>query len=60
MAVLSLSCQTPGGGGQNKQTPKPDYRGLLQIVSRYDIIVILEVVDVSGVSIKLLLEELNR
>ncbi|XP_072222905.1 deoxyribonuclease-1-like [Leuresthes tenuis] len=33
---------------------------LVKIVSRYDIIVILEVVDVSGASIKLLLEELNR
>ncbi|XP_012717708.2 deoxyribonuclease-1-like 1 [Fundulus heteroclitus] len=33
---------------------------LIKIVSRYDIIVILEVVDVSGASIKLLLTELNR
>ncbi|KAJ0064755.1 hypothetical protein NL108_013005, partial [Boleophthalmus pectinirostris] len=30
------------------------------IVSRYDIILILEVVDVSGASVKLFLEELNR
>uniref|UniRef100_A0A087Y0D9 Deoxyribonuclease n=2 Tax=Poecilia formosa TaxID=48698 RepID=A0A087Y0D9_POEFO len=33
---------------------------LVKIVSRYDIIVILEVVDVSGASIKLFLAELNR
>lgn len=33
---------------------------LLKIVSRYDIIVILEVVDASGTSVKLLLKELNR
>ncbi|XP_070695327.1 deoxyribonuclease-1-like isoform X2 [Pempheris klunzingeri] len=33
---------------------------LVKIVSRYDIIVILEVVDVSGASVKLFLEELNR
>lgn len=33
---------------------------LIKIVSRYDIIVILEVVDVSGDSIKLFLTELNR
>ncbi|XP_034550955.1 deoxyribonuclease gamma-like isoform X2 [Notolabrus celidotus] len=33
---------------------------LVKIVSRYDIILILEVVDVSGISIKLLLQELNR
>ncbi|CAK6957382.1 deoxyribonuclease-1-like [Scomber scombrus] len=33
---------------------------LVKIVSRYDIIVILEVVDVSGDSVKLLLKELNR
>ncbi|XP_017265043.1 deoxyribonuclease-1 [Kryptolebias marmoratus] len=33
---------------------------LIKIVSRYDIIVILEVVDVSGASIKLLLSELNK
>ncbi|XP_068609349.1 deoxyribonuclease gamma-like [Brachionichthys hirsutus] len=33
---------------------------LVKIASRYDIIVILEVVDVSGSSFKLLLEELNR
>ncbi|XP_011600822.2 deoxyribonuclease-1-like [Takifugu rubripes] len=33
---------------------------LIKIVSRYDIIVILEVVDVSGASVKLLLKELNR
>ncbi|XP_076596510.1 deoxyribonuclease-1-like isoform X1 [Chaetodon auriga] len=32
---------------------------LVKIVSRYDIIVILEVVDVSGNSVKLLLKELN-
>ncbi|KAM4737131.1 deoxyribonuclease-1-like 1 [Anableps anableps] len=33
---------------------------LVKIVSRYDIIVILEVVDVTGSSIKLFLTELNR
>nr|XP_046254164.1 deoxyribonuclease-1-like 1 [Scatophagus argus] len=33
---------------------------LVKIVSRYDIIVILEVVDVSGASVKILLKELNR
>uniref|UniRef100_UPI0037E8E74E deoxyribonuclease-1-like n=1 Tax=Semicossyphus pulcher TaxID=241346 RepID=UPI0037E8E74E len=33
---------------------------LVQIVSRYDIILILEVVDVSGASVKLFLKELNK
>ncbi|KAM3616998.1 uncharacterized protein V6R79_000816 [Siganus canaliculatus] len=33
---------------------------LVKIVSRYDVIVIIEVVDVSGASVKTLLEELNR
>ncbi|XP_074536880.1 deoxyribonuclease-1-like [Halichoeres trimaculatus] len=33
---------------------------LVKIVSRYDIILILEVVDVSGDSVKLFLKELNR
>ncbi|XP_071374549.1 deoxyribonuclease-1-like [Centroberyx affinis] len=33
---------------------------LVKIVSRYDIIVILEVVDVSGASVNLFLNELNR
>ncbi|XP_027144470.1 deoxyribonuclease-1 isoform X1 [Larimichthys crocea] len=33
---------------------------LVKIVSRYDIIVILEVVDVSGASVRLFLSELNR
>ncbi|XP_036960809.1 deoxyribonuclease gamma-like isoform X2 [Acanthopagrus latus] len=33
---------------------------LVKIVSRYDLILILEVVDVSGRSVKVLLEELNR
>ncbi|XP_015239203.1 PREDICTED: deoxyribonuclease-1-like [Cyprinodon variegatus] len=33
---------------------------LIKIVSRYDIIVILEVVDVSGASIQMFLTELNR
>lgn len=33
---------------------------LFQILSRYDLVVILEVVDVSGASVRLLLEELNR
>ncbi|XP_068585708.1 deoxyribonuclease-1-like isoform X2 [Cebidichthys violaceus] len=33
---------------------------LVKIVSRYDIIVVLEVVDVSGASVKTLLEELNK
>ncbi|XP_061591914.1 deoxyribonuclease-1-like isoform X2 [Cololabis saira] len=33
---------------------------LVKIVSRYDIIVILEVMDASGASIRLFLEELNR
>ncbi|XP_040009324.1 deoxyribonuclease gamma-like [Xiphias gladius] len=33
---------------------------LVKIVSRYDIILILEVVDVSGNSVKVLMEELNR
>nr|XP_061802864.1 deoxyribonuclease-1-like [Nerophis lumbriciformis] len=33
---------------------------LVKIVSRYDIIVILEVVDVSGASIEILVKELNR
>ncbi|KAM8754208.1 deoxyribonuclease gamma-like isoform 2-T2 [Acanthopagrus schlegelii] len=33
---------------------------LVKIVSRYDLILILEVVDISGRSVKVLLEELNR
>ncbi|XP_075948426.1 deoxyribonuclease-1-like [Anarhichas minor] len=33
---------------------------LVKIVSRYDIVVILEVVDVSGASVKTFLEELNK
>ncbi|XP_054464406.1 deoxyribonuclease-1-like [Anoplopoma fimbria] len=33
---------------------------LVKIVSRYDIIVILEVVDVSGASVEIFLEELNK
>ncbi|XP_068453143.1 deoxyribonuclease-1-like [Clinocottus analis] len=33
---------------------------LVKIVSRYDIVVILEVVDVSGASVKTLLKELNK
>ncbi|KAM9350832.1 deoxyribonuclease-1-like isoform 2-T2 [Symphorus nematophorus] len=33
---------------------------LVKIVSRYDIILILEVVDVSGASVKVFLKELNR
>ncbi|XP_037630122.1 deoxyribonuclease-1-like [Sebastes umbrosus] len=33
---------------------------LVKIVSRYDIIVIIEVVDVSGASVRLLLKELNK
>ncbi|XP_030280022.1 deoxyribonuclease-1-like isoform X2 [Sparus aurata] len=33
---------------------------LVKIVSRYDLILILEVVDISGASVKVLLEELNR
>lgn len=42
------------------RTAEAQLFGLLKIVSRYDIIVILEVVDVSGASVKLLLKELNR
>lgn len=33
---------------------------VVQIASRYDIIVVLEVVDVSGASVKTFLEELNK
>ncbi|KAJ0036678.1 hypothetical protein NQD34_005355 [Periophthalmus magnuspinnatus] len=40
---------------------KPDVLStLVKIVSRYDIILILEVVDVSGDSVKVFLKELNR
>ncbi|XP_053281315.1 deoxyribonuclease-1-like 2 [Pleuronectes platessa] len=46
--------------GQAKVSDPDVLSTLVKIVSRYDIILILEVVDVSGDSVKLLLNELNR
>ncbi|XP_019951975.1 deoxyribonuclease-1-like isoform X2 [Paralichthys olivaceus] len=46
--------------GQAKVSDPDVVSTLVKIVSRYDIILILEVVDVSGDSVKLFLNELNR
>ncbi|XP_076022987.1 deoxyribonuclease 1 like 4, tandem duplicate 1 [Genypterus blacodes] len=46
--------------GLNKVADPDVLSVLVKIVCRYDIIVILEVVDVSGASVTLLLNELNR
>ncbi|XP_068184999.1 deoxyribonuclease gamma-like [Antennarius striatus] len=46
--------------GRTKASDPNVLSTLVKIVSRYDIVVILEVVDVSGSSVKLLLEELNK
>ncbi|XP_072296094.1 deoxyribonuclease-1-like isoform X1 [Eucyclogobius newberryi] len=46
--------------GRNKASDPNIIRILAKIVSRYDIILILEVVDNSGTSIKTLLEALNK
>ncbi|XP_059188957.1 deoxyribonuclease-1-like [Centropristis striata] len=46
--------------GLTKASDPDVLSALVKIVSRYDIIVILEVVDVSGASVKMLLRELNR
>ncbi|XP_036387609.1 deoxyribonuclease-1-like [Megalops cyprinoides] len=46
--------------GQNKISDPAVLATLVKIVSRYDIIVILEVVDISGISVNSFLKELNR
>lgn len=46
--------------GQSKVSNPDVLSTLVKIVSRYDIILILEVVDVSGASVRLFLNELNR
>ncbi|XP_070765917.1 deoxyribonuclease-1-like [Enoplosus armatus] len=46
--------------GLTKASDPDVLSSLVKIVSRYDIIVILEVVDVSGASVKVFLKELNR
>ncbi|XP_070705989.1 deoxyribonuclease 1 like 4, tandem duplicate 1 [Pempheris klunzingeri] len=46
--------------GKNKVSDPDVLSVLVKIVSRYDIIVILEVVDVSGDSVKIFLEALNK
>ncbi|CAG11295.1 unnamed protein product [Tetraodon nigroviridis] len=57
MKIASFNAQRFG----LRKAQDPDVLStLIKIVSRYDIIVILEVVDVSGASVKLLLKELNR
>ncbi|XP_040890262.1 deoxyribonuclease-1-like [Toxotes jaculatrix] len=46
--------------GKNKVSDPDVLNILTKIVSRYDIIVILEVVDVSGASVKIFLDALNK
>uniref|UniRef100_A0A8C6U347 Deoxyribonuclease n=1 Tax=Neogobius melanostomus TaxID=47308 RepID=A0A8C6U347_9GOBI len=57
MKIASFNVQRFG----LSKVSKPDALStLVKIVSRYDIILILEVVDVSGASVKVFLKELNR
>uniref|UniRef100_A0A672HXG8 Deoxyribonuclease n=1 Tax=Salarias fasciatus TaxID=181472 RepID=A0A672HXG8_SALFA len=57
MKIASFNVQRFGV----RKVSDPDILSILvKIVSRYDIILILEVVDVSGASVKLFLNELNR
>ncbi|XP_008276029.1 deoxyribonuclease-1-like [Stegastes partitus] len=57
MRIASFNAQRFGA----KKVSDPDVlSALVKIVSRYDIIVILEVMDVSGASVQVLLTELNR
>ncbi|CAG5977657.1 unnamed protein product [Menidia menidia] len=46
--------------GKNKVSDPDVLKILVKIVSRYDIIVILEVVDISGESVKVFMETLNK
>ncbi|KAF7644558.1 hypothetical protein LDENG_00219870 [Lucifuga dentata] len=56
MKVASFNIQK---FGKNKVSDPEVLNILVKIVSRYDVIVILEVVDVSGASVKTLLDALN-
>ncbi|XP_047457438.1 deoxyribonuclease-1-like [Mugil cephalus] len=64
LAPLSSNMKIAAFNAQRFGLTKVSYEDVLstlvKIVSRYDIIVILEVVDVTGDSVKVLLEELNR
>ncbi|XP_062272003.1 deoxyribonuclease gamma-like [Scomber scombrus] len=57
MKVASFNIQK---FGKNKVSDPDVLNILVKIVSRYDIIVILEVVDISGESVKTLMEALNK
>uniref|UniRef100_A0A8C9WSS6 Deoxyribonuclease n=1 Tax=Scleropages formosus TaxID=113540 RepID=A0A8C9WSS6_SCLFO len=57
MKVASFNVQR---FGENKVSDKNVLSSLIKIISRYDIIVILEVVDVKGKAMKKFLEELNK
>ena len=57
--TLSLSLSLTHTHTQRQQSPA-EWFVLLQIVSQYSIIVILEVVDSTGKSAKKLLDELNK
>ncbi|XP_023657012.1 deoxyribonuclease gamma-like [Paramormyrops kingsleyae] len=57
MKVASFNVQR---FGENKVADKNTLSTLIKIVSRYDIIVILEVVDTKGKAMKTFLEELNK
>nr|XP_020469281.1 deoxyribonuclease gamma-like [Monopterus albus] len=57
MKVASFNVQR---FGKNKVSDPEILKVLVKIVSRYDIIVILEVVDTSGAAVKTLLDALNK
>ncbi|XP_053171571.1 deoxyribonuclease-1-like [Scomber japonicus] len=57
MKVASFNIQK---FGKNKVSDPDVLNILVKIISRYDIIVILEVVDISGESVKTLMEALNK
>ncbi|KAL3974603.1 olfactory receptor [Sarotherodon galilaeus] len=57
MKIASFNAQR---FGLTKVSDPAVLTSLVKIVSRYDIIVILEVVDVTGDSVRVLVEELNR
>ncbi|XP_068996874.1 deoxyribonuclease-1-like [Embiotoca jacksoni] len=57
MKIASFNAQR---FGVTKVSDPDVLSALVKIISRYDIIVILEVVDVTGASVELLLKELNR
>ncbi|KAK5923868.1 hypothetical protein CgunFtcFv8_000797 [Champsocephalus gunnari] len=57
MKIASFNAQR---FGQTKVSDPDVLSALVKIVSRYDIIVIIEVVDVTGAAVKLFLKELNE